>query len=251
MLCYQHQGQGCQCQKQGQHPETAGISKVGEGGHHQWQHSPPLHVCFDIAITRVAQEEGRDAQLSDAQKGCYNIGTGVGAVEDGSKEDSEWWRSKLGGGGATEEGCVPRRGSSGSNIDEGVVLVSGATHNVHVGLLPGRTQWQPLLLSFTRPGLYQVHVTNVAAVPLQLPQQRDPTQQPRMQQGGIAGCHMGVSCSEGDDDTLNMAVAASVLRGSLMGRAALAPAPAWVDALNVLALAPAPTEGSHDAYELW
>eukprot|EP00967_Tisochrysis_lutea_P101346 scaffold152005_cov18-Tisochrysis_lutea.AAC.1 len=96
-----------------------------------------------------------------------------------------------------------------------------------------------------------VHVTNVAAVPLQLPQQRDPTQQPRMQQGGIAGCHMGVSCSEGDDDTLNMAVAASVLRGSLMGRAALAPAPAWVDALNVLALAPAPTEGSHDAYELW
>ncbi|KAF5829120.1 hypothetical protein DUNSADRAFT_16521 [Dunaliella salina] len=269
---------------------TVGLSEM-EVGCHPWQHSPPLHVCFDVAITRVVPDEARDDALVGHAEECHsdNSGTGVGAVEDGAEGDSKWCGSKLGGGGASEEGRVLKSSSGGSSIDEGVVLVSGATHNVHVGLLPGRTHRQPLLLSFTRPGLYQVHVTNVAAAPLQLPLphpsssspsprqvrdspehgdgpgrevaqvrkdgldhqdgpgQRDPSQQPPAQQRDVAGYQMGSACYEGDNGALEMAVAASVLRGSVMGRGTLAPTPARVDALNVLALAPAPIEDSHGA----
>lgn len=58
-------------------------------------------------------------------------------------------------GGARPHGC-----GGDADGDEGgaggVQVVSGATQDVHVGLLPGREHQQRLLLRFTRPGLYQV-----------------------------------------------------------------------------------------------
>lgn len=54
-------------------------------------------------------------------------------------------------------------------IDAGAV-VAGATHNVHVGLLPGTPLVQRLRVAIMQPGFYQLTITDVTVTPLTLPQ---------------------------------------------------------------------------------
>ena len=126
---------------------------------------PPLHVCYSLAITRAAPPA---VPTSTSDRAAAANGAGASGADQG----------RYGTAGVSEASrrCVPslhsnttsqmmmisssssssssRSGVSSSAIDEGVIVVSGASHNVHVGVLPGgRPHWQPFLLSFTQPGL--------------------------------------------------------------------------------------------------